>query len=91
MALRFFKVVDDPFYVVRSRTVGEIVARAIGVMWSPAVGQVVKRVLSDMGCSLVLHNGVYLVKRMVPTNLTEDEAWELSADLRGRKRRRKVA
>lgn len=89
--MRFFKVVDDPFFVVRSRTVGEVVARAIGLLWSPAIGVVVKRSLTDAGCSIVLHNGVFLVKRMVPTNLTEDEAWELSADLRGRKRRRTAA
>lgn len=91
VVLRYFKVVDDPFYVVRSWTVAEVVARAAGINRCPALGAAVGPVLEAVGGQPVWHNGIRLVKRLMPTNLTEDEAWELSAQLRQRKRRRQIA
>lgn len=84
MLARFFRFHSDPFYVVRCRIVGEVVARALGVDWSPRVTTIVAAVLEAQGVRRVSHNHRYLYKNLIPCNLTEEEAWKQSAALRNK-------
>lgn len=87
----YFKVTNDQFFVVRSRTIGEVVARAAGIKWSPPVSRAARAVLVSMGVTPISFEHLNLYKGIMPANLTEDEAYELSAGLRKIKKRRQIA
>lgn len=83
---QYFAVVPDDFEVVRSRVVGEVVARALGIRWSPALASVIKPALAQLGARHVWHHHVPLWKGLRPRHFDRADAVKLSNAIRGRKR-----
>jgi hypothetical protein len=82
---KYFAFVPDDFECIRTKTVGQAVAAAIGVIWSPTLAMQVRRALIAMGGRLVEFNGKHLVKRIRPQHFDRAEAVALSMRLRERK------
>lgn len=80
--VREYFVTDEPFYVVRSRVVGEVVARALGVSWSPALAKRTRHVVTAMGARPICFCHRMLIKGLRPAHLTREEAREMSKRLR---------
>lgn len=83
---QFFVVVIDDFEVLRSRVVGEAVARALGIRWSPALSSILRPALEKMGARPAWHHHVLLWKGLRPRHFDRADAVALSNTIRGRKR-----
>ena len=86
--LKYFRPVEDTFFVVRCHTVAKVVALSFGVSWSPRITTVCTPVLAKMGVKRIVFNGQSLYRGIVPVNLTDEEARKLSAELRPCQRRK---
>jgi hypothetical protein len=85
VVLHVFKITPDTFFVVRRKTVAQIVAVALGYKWSAKLSSHVAEVVEGLGAVPAIHEHRHLWKGMVPRNLTEVEARKLSAEIKGTK------
>ncbi len=85
VVLHVFRLTADPFFVVRRKTVAQIVAAALGYTWSAKLSSHVAEVVESLGAVPVLHGHRHIWKGILPRNLTEAEARKLSADIKGTK------
>lgn len=82
----FFVVVPDDFEVLRSRVVGEAIARRLGIKWSWKLAVIVRSALRRMGAVEVNFDNVRLWKRLRPKHFDRADAVRLSNAIRKRKR-----
>lgn len=82
----FFRVVVDEFEVVRTRVVGEAVARHMGIKWSPRLAGILRPVLQRMGAVEANLYNVMVWKGLRPRHFDRKDALALSNTLRKRKR-----
>jgi hypothetical protein len=85
---RYFSFTRDPFFVVRRRTVGEVVALECGINWWPALGQTIERLITELGAAPIVFCNRRLYKHVAPANLSDEDARKLASELREVKKTR---
>lgn len=83
---RYFVRTGDELDVQRSQVVGKAVALALGVAWSPVLGQMVRGALGRMGGRLFKFSNCRLVSGIRPRHFDRADAIRVAVELRKLKR-----